>query len=407
MILPDITADESEENIMGKHKKKGNNKKITKEVDSTGTYYVVPKSTLVVIVAIGSAVLGIIGWLAVQVYSLNGAMSKMSDVPAKVEAMNTAINGDGSRENPGINARLTLLENANKSVINASDSTTASMSEISVESNSVSRTSAPLDSSSVLGTNVEGKQCITSDYVNETILLTYKENDKEIYFLGQFNENYHWDGYCIINAYHLDGTLYGICESNYKDGEKVDYESFVQEENTDNWIYSKRKCEEGYNTGINKTYQYVSTDKKSFTQENARFSDVLTVEPYLQEHYMALKSEYTGRTSEGIYNDTTGNAYYISFYKDQSVKTLYQGNVIDGKFDDDSGQAWQIACNRENNTKYLYYCGIFEDGSMKDKGNSNRIQVDLSQNDIQKILQEKNCTLDLQWDETSTGEEGK
>lgn len=392
---------------MGKHKKKENNKKITKEVDSTGTYYVVPKSTLTVIVAIGSAIFAIIGWLAVQVYNLNGKVSGMSGMSKKVDEMYVAINGDGSRENPGINARLTLLENENKSVINASDSTTASLSEISVESNSVSRTSTSLDSSSVLGTDVEGKQCITSDYVNETILLTYRENDKEIYFLGQFNENYHWDGYCIINAYHLDGTLYGICESNYKDGEKVDYESFVQEEDTENWIYSKRKCEEGYNTGINKTYQYVSSDKKSFTQENARFSDVLTVEPYLEGHKMTLQSEYTGRTAEGIYNDTTGKAYYISFYKDQSVKTLYQGNVIDGKFDDDSGQAWQIACNRENNTYYLYYCGIFENGSKKDEGNSNITQMDLSLNDIQKILKEKNCTLDLQWDETLIGEDGK
>ena len=116
---------------------------------------------------------------------------------------------------------------------------------------------------------------------------------------------------------------------------------------------------------------------------------------------MTLMTEYVGRTVDGVYNDTTGEAYYISYYEDQTVKTLYQGGFTDGKMEDKSGNAWQIASDRDNRVKYLYYCGVFERGTTKNTGGQGKIETALTAGDIQKILKEKDCVLELQWDKQS------
>ena len=383
---------------MGKQKRKkpDNNGSPTKE--SSQTYYMIPKSTLWVIGSIGSIAVTIMAWLAVQVYNFNG---DMKGVPGKVEAIETAMNGDGTQGNPGMNAKLIAVENGNKSAINASEETIASMAGLSVEPNGGSRTTVSLDAATVLGTDAKGQECNTKDYVGQQILLTYIENEKEVVFLGQFNDKYHWDGYCVVNTYYPSGRLYGICESNFQDGIRLDFISFVYDEGSDDWIYSNRICEESYNSGKNKTYKYDATEEKYFTQTNARASDIFFVNDYVRTHDMTLMTEYVGRTVDGVYNDTTGEAYYISYYEDQTVKTLYQGGFTDGKMEDKSGNAWQIASDRDNRVKYLYYCGVFERGTTKNTGGQGKIETALTAGDIQKILKEKDCVLELQWDKQS------
>lgn len=39
------------------------------------------------------------------------------------------------------------------------------------------------------------------------VILVYTEDDKDVFFMGKFNDNYHWDGYCITNVYYKDGTF--------------------------------------------------------------------------------------------------------------------------------------------------------------------------------------------------------
>lgn len=388
-----ITADEGRKNIMAKQKKIDKN--------STQTCYMVPKSTLIVMGTIGTALLTIMGWLALQVYNFNG---DMKGIPGKVDAIETAINGDGTQDNPGLNARLIALENSNKTAINASIETTVSMSGVSIEPNEVSRTTASLDGNAILGTDVNGKECITSDYVDQQILLTYTENGKEVYFLGQFNEKYHWNGYCIVNAYDRNGALYGICESNFQDGVRLDFLSLVHDESADDWIYSNRICETSCNVGENKTYKYDAVDEKYFTQTNVRVSDIVMVNPYMESHEMTLMTKYIEQTVDGKYNDQTGEAYYISYYDDQTVKTLYQGCFENGQMCDASGKAWQIACNRDNNTKYLYYRGVFKNGLKRDVDGLGITQTDLTDEKIRQILKENNCTLELKWDEQLVAE---
>ncbi len=87
--------------------------------------------------------------------------------------------------------------------------------------------------------DIEGVSYVSDELIGQIILLSYAEGDKEVYFLGTYNENYHWDGYCVTNSYNADGTLYGICESQFDNGERINYISFYKE--GDDFIYGNRQ----------------------------------------------------------------------------------------------------------------------------------------------------------------------
>lgn len=67
---------------------------------------------------------------------------------------------------------------------------------------SVSRTT-------VIGRDDKGNNYIAEDLINKTIIMEYEDDDKEVYFLGRYNENYHWEGFCLTNSYFMDGRLFG------------------------------------------------------------------------------------------------------------------------------------------------------------------------------------------------------
>lgn len=249
-------------------------------------------------------------------------------------------------------------------------------------------------SNEIIGTDIDGKDCIAKDYVNQKILVIYQEDGKEIFFLGQYNKNYQWDGFCVYHSYYADGTLHGICESNFDNGKRLDYKSFVNDGKNE-WVYSDRICKKENNVGENRVYQY-STDKvKNFTSTNVRSTDIIDVDDYMNKNEMILMSSYTGATVQGKYNDTTGNACYIRYYEDGTIKTLYKGNFVDGKLEDNTGNAWQIACDRNNGALYQFYQGNFSNDQKTDPSSS---EMNLTNERIQKILKDKKCELDLNWD---------
>lgn len=266
-----------------------------------------------------------------------------------------------------------------------------------VQANPAVATKTSLSEASVLGETRDGEECLAGDYKNEAVFLTYTENGRDVLFWGMLNENLQWSGYCVTNAYNADGTLYGICESNFDDGNRLDYKSFINDGNG-KWIYSERECRDNYNAGINKTFRYSTSRVKDFTQSNVRAVDFLYVDKYLDNNEMVLLWEYRGNTVEGKYNDTTGKANYISYYDDGSVKTLYQGKFVDGLFNDTTGKAWQISCDRDRNAKYQYYQGPFRDG---EKLNNYNQKNDLTEKQIKRILNEKKCKITLIWDKQS------
>lgn len=319
----------------------------------------------------------------------------IQELQTSVKQIDYSINGNPETGAVGINSRLDTMEGYMEIVkITASRSAQTVLGDVSVKENGAVATMVDAFSADmILGTDEEGQECLAKDYKKEPILLTYTEEDKEIFFLGQYNENYQWDGYCVTNAYFEDGTLYGVCESDFSDGERQNYKSFVfQEEGV--WLYSNRNCNKGNNIGENKTYRLDYKKEKNFTPTNVRTTDILYVDYFVEKTNPLLMSYYNGETLDGQYNDTSGQAYYVSFYEDGTVKTLYQGCMKDGQFVDETGEAWYITSNRTNGVPYMYYCGKFDKNPL---GEIDESMYDLSEKEIAKILKEKNCTLDVFW----------
>lgn len=213
----------------------------------------------------------------------------------------------------------------------------------------------------VMGTDIK---YMSEQLVNQKILLTYLDNGDEVFFSGQFNENNHWDGKCVINVYN-NGELKIITEAEYDDGEMINYEQVLLDEEADGkrWFISERKNEGDFNSGKTWQFDYGNGYKKPFAGRNATSEDIINVKEFKGFINTGLKSFYFGHTSDGQYNDELGESYYVSFTSDGFVKTLYVGDFKDGKFNDDSGEAWEIVFDTSNDiNRYFYYKGNFKNG---------------------------------------------
>lgn len=288
------------------------------------------------------------------------------------------------------------LENINKmlniKVVNIPNSNEYSsiISEIRHNDIYFSGKESEIKSLTKIGIDADGNEYIAKDLINETVLLTYKENDKEIYFLGQYNENYHWNGYCVTNAYFLDGSLYGICESNFEDGKRLDYKSIYLSDNGQ-WIFSDRICNDGSNSGTSIHYTLNYDKIKNFTSTNVRVNDIIYTDKFIDSVSPVIKSFYSGDTSQEYYNDNSGNAYEIIYNDDGTVKTLYVGCFANGTFNDDTGNAWDIAY-AEKYGSYVYNTGNFKNGNAVNKSTE-----PISIEEIQKIVSKYNFDSELKW----------
>ena len=252
---------------------------------------------------------------------------------------------------------------------------------------------APVTSSSPIGLYQDGEPCYAKDVVNDPILLTYTEGDKEIYFYGMYNENYHWDGYCVTNVYlKSDGTLFGICESNFDDGNRIDYKSFYRSDVDKNkWLYSNKKKINSNNVGVNISYTLEYTDEKNFTETTMRINDILYVDTFIENTNPRMLTYYSGNTSDGLYNDDKGKAYEVEYFEDGTVKTLYLGKFSNGTFNDDTGNAWDIVYVEQYGF-YVYNTGVFENGSAV-----NKAKDPISIEEINKIISGYKFDCKLDW----------
>lgn len=354
--------------------------------------------------------IGLLSWMCVQIYDINGNIkannkvienleTEVSSIKKDINKINDILNGDDG--NKILSKRIEYIEERlNSKIIDASDEITNSVDEASIESNDTNLVTSPFESTTCIGTDTDGNTYVAEDLIGETILLTYTEGDEEVYFLGQYNENYNWDGYCVTNSYYSDGRLMGICESNFDNGKRLDYKSFVKDDAQ--WIYSDRICSDDSNVGMNETYILNYEKVKNFTNTNVRVTDILYVDKFIETNEPSLKELYHGDTTdslngdtvESLYNDDSGNAYYISFFDDGTVKTLYQGNFKDGKFNDNTGNAWYIV--KDIDTDYMYFKGSFENNSPVGQTDDNTENpIDLAR--INEIIQGKNFDCELKW----------
>lgn len=318
----------------------------------------------------------------------------IDDINKDIDDINTQLSemykylyeDDGVKDQLGeINKILNL-----KAINITDDEMISILDRVSVEENDSNITASPFSKDTCIGTDSEGNTYIAADLINETILLTYRENDKDIFFLGQYDENYYWNGYCVTNAYYLDGTLYGICESNFANGKRLDYKSFCISE-FDTWILSNKVCQDDGNSGTNISYRFNYEKKKNFTNTNVRITDILYVDTFIENIDATVKSFYYGKTSNQLFNDDTGKAYLVTYNSDGTVKTLYMGNFKNGYFNDSTGNAWDIAY-AEKYGGYVYNTGTFSNGKA-DNGSSEIIDIER----IYEIISNHDFKCELKW----------
>ena len=230
------------------------------------------------------------------------------------------------------------------------------------------------------------------DLEKKSILVPYTEDGHEVYFLGQFNENGHWDGECTINVY-IEDKLYLINDAVYEDGKLVKYNQVL--DNGETWIIADRKPKANYNTGNSVTYRKKKEKEKNFDLKSVESEDVLSVEDFragLKER--DKEGFYYGRTSGGNYNDKTGKAYMVKYDKKGFVRTIYFGGFKGGDLDDDTGNAWEIARN-EGDSQYVFFKGKFNNGNADITNNNKKKPISLRK--IHKKIDgiDFECSIDL------------
>lgn len=242
-----------------------------------------------------------------------------------------------------------------------------------------------------------------NDLMNKKLLLTYKEDSNDILFYGQFNENNHWNGNCIINVYNND-KLIAITEGLYDNGNLLQYKQAFVDTNSsgkEKWFVSSRVHTKDYNTG--KTLQYNYTEyQKNFDFSNVTPKDIVDVDSFRLSLTSELESFYHGNTSNGQFNDDTNSAYYISYNDNsKSIKTLYVGNFKDGNFHDTTGKAWYITMAAD--TDYMYYIGKFEDGHPIEPETKKNFINPISLQQRNEIVKDMKFDCEIKWfDDTST-----
>lgn len=240
-----------------------------------------------------------------------------------------------------------------------------------------------------------------SELSGEKLLFSYIQNGQEIFFYGQYSENRKWDGNCIINVYDND-KLQLITEATYDDGILLNYRqayTYTTIANEEVWCISKRECTDLGNMGDSWNYYKEKDIVKHFTLDEVEPTDILNVGQISEEIETSIEGFYHGITSEGQYNDMTGEAYLIKFSKkDGTVRTLYVGNFTNGSFSDDTGNAWYITRDDTTiNGAYMYYIGKFKNGTPIDKVTEDNSKTNLSYEDIIFKTETRFFKCELKW----------
>lgn len=390
--------------IMAKDKKKKEEKKEKKQSEESS----IPGSTLRlakwVIGGYCTVTLGCMGWLATQVYELNGKVltedsaviksmqtdiddlqTDIADLRTDVEEINEKFGGEN-----GVYARLSVLENTlGISAISLKADVQSFNVEATVEPNVVGTSMSGIIEGSQVGVDKDGNVYLAEDLINKTVFLNYTEENQEVYFLGQYNEEYHWDGYCVTNVYNANGTLYGICESNFSNGKRNDYKSFYTSDG--HWIYSDRECSEG--TGVTVVYDMINNGAKNFVTGEVNVTDVVYIDSAIEDFAGNELEYYSGKTSGGVFEDITGAAYFVRYNDSGFVELLYKGKFENGAFNDDSAQELVLDSSNSIN-KYFYYEGAFSD-NVRQGSVSGDDYVTPEQRD--QIVEEMELDCELKW----------
>lgn len=189
---------------------------------------------------------------------------------------------------------------------------------------------------------------------DKKLLLPYKENGQAVYFYGQFNKYNHWDGDCIINVYK-NNSLCMIMDGQYTDGKLISYKQVIHYKNAHGvkvWSISEREVEGNINTGETYTYYKTKNKKANFTQKTVKPRNILSVIDFRDWLNTSVEGYYHGDTSNGRYNDNSGQAYLLKYNKKGKIRLFYHGIFVNGHQEDSTKNAWDIVLGKDG--KYYY-----------------------------------------------------
>lgn len=217
-----------------------------------------------------------------------------------------------------------------------------------------------------------GKQYDAQDLVDKSLLIPYREGEQECFFFGSLNKNGNYDGRCIVNVYKSKKLLM-IADSFYENGKLLYCKqmfSYTTKRKEQVWAFSFREPGAGnFRTGETWTYFYKEITQ-DFTYEDVSLDNIMSANDFdrLIEMIGAQKEGYyNGNTKNGFFEDTTGNAYMVKYFKENGeVRNLYVGQVKHGDHDDDTGNAWEIGKLVVNQERYAHFKGLFFQGEEGD-----------------------------------------
>lgn len=349
------------------------------------------------IVAIVVGIISVIGTIATIIVLIVTTGTRLDKLEESVSNLVTESSqmSEYLYDDDGVKDQLGMINEAlNIKVIYVTEDDTVSFIEdVSIVNNSISNTTSAFSAQMPVGVDSKGNVYIAEDLIGETVLLTYRDEGKDVFFLGQYNENYHWDGYCVTNTYNSDGTLYGICESNFNDGKRLDYKTVLCVDKSKNkWDYYHRICNDKINTGVSEEYTMIYRNVKNFTNTNVRIIDILYADKFIDEQEKYLTRYYYGNTSDGTYNDDTGNAYLVTYDEaDGTVRTLYVGEFVNGYPHDKDGEAWNIAY-ADKEGYYVHNTGTFTKGYADKHSNE-----EFTHEDIEELISQCDFDCELKW----------
>lgn len=214
-----------------------------------------------------------------------------------------------------------------------------------------------LGGDSLIGTDEYGNELSFADVANKRIYTYFIDNNGILnWFYGIINENGHWDGEVILNAYNANGDLIAIFEATFDNGRRIG--EFTAMSRTNEGFLSIRRgaYNIGYTRGTAKVYRhgFLSDDARSESSFPIRVTDFVLLDDDLERYYR-------GEIRNGRYNDETGDAFLIINNADGTVRIFYSGKFKDGYFVDSSDNAfWIVLANDES--QYLFYQGSFANG---------------------------------------------
>lgn len=242
-----------------------------------------------------------------------------------------------------------------------------------------------------------GKEYDIQELGNTLLLIPYRDGDKETIFYGSLSMSGNWDGRCVTNIYE-DQKLQLVTDANYDNGKLLSYKqmyTYITAKEELVWAFSSRIVQED-NTRSGETWTYYYDDiSQNFSYDNVTEEDIILADQFdkLIDHIGARKEGYyNGNTSNGAFNDSTGQAYMVKYFKeDGMVRNLYIGKVKDGFPSDQTGSAWEIGKKEFDQPRYSHFIGTFSEG----KDDQGTWTDDLSQEKIDAFLDGYtfNCSL--------------